>query len=257
MIYIVTHKPESLPQLEGYRGIQVGAAPEAFPGCLRDNTGDNIAQRNASFCELTAMYWIWKNTRDDYKGLVHYRRFFGRRRFSSSPRDILGYDELRGRLERCDIVAARPVYYHVDAREQLLADCCDARTFDRLEAIAAGLYPDYMDDFRRFFSGNRACQYNMLFCRGALFDEYCAWLFPMLFSLEGQVDLSGLDDYRRRLFGFLSERLQNVWMAHNRLRVDCAPVVSTAYTALDHLTYFRRDITNDLRFRLSRGRKQD
>ena len=67
-------------------------------------------------------------------------------------------------------------------------------------------------------------------------------------------DLSGADDYRKRLYGFLSERLMNVWMAHNRLRVAYAPVVSTAYTLKDHLTYFRRDVTNDLRFRLSRGR---
>ena len=254
MIYIVTHKPEKLPRLAGYRGIQVGDAPSVFPDCIRDNTGDNISGKNANYCELTALYWIWKNSDDAFKGLAHYRRYFGRRAFSSSAKDILSFDELRSMLKERDIVAAKPAYYHVNAREQLLMDCCDRPVFDRLEQITDGLHPEYMPAFRAFFSGNRASQYNMMFCRRELFDAYCGWLFPVLFSLEREVDLSGADDYRKRLYGFLSERLMNVWMAHNRLRVAYAPVVSTAYTLKDHLTYFRRDVTNDLRFRLSRGR---
>ena len=99
MIYIVTHKRVDLPKLKGYRAIQVGSAEEDFPGCLRDDTGDNIADRNASYCELTAMYWIWKNTDDPFKGLAHYRRYFGRRPLSSRVSDILGYDALIGMLE--------------------------------------------------------------------------------------------------------------------------------------------------------------
>ena len=50
MIYIVTHKRVELPKLKGYRAIQVGGAADSFPGCLRDDTGDNIADKNANFC---------------------------------------------------------------------------------------------------------------------------------------------------------------------------------------------------------------
>lgn len=254
MIYIVTHKPAALPELEGYQPIQVGGAAEAFPGCIRDDTGDNIADRNPSFCELTALYWIWKNASDPYKGLVHYRRYFGRRRFSSRAGDICRYDELVDMLERCDILAAIPARYHVNARDQLLMECCTRQTFDALEDVVGATDPDCLRDFRDFFSGNRAAQYNMMFCRGGLFDEYCAWLFPILFGLEAVVDLSAADDYRRRLFGFLSERLLNVWIRHRKLRARYLPVVSTEYAPRDHITYFRRDITNDLRFRLRQRR---
>ena len=250
MIYIVTHKRVDLPKLKGYRAIQVGSAEDDFPGCLRDDTGDNISDRNAGYCELTAMYWIWKNTDDPFKGLAHYRRYFGRRAFSSRVRDIVGYEALIGMLEGRDLLAAKPAVYHVNAREQLLMDCCTPETFSKLEAVVEALSPEYMDAFRAFFAGNRAAQYNMLLCRKTLFDDYCAWLFPILFSLEDRVDLTDASDYQRRLFGFMGERLMNVWLLHNRLSVEYLPVVSTEYTWKDHLTYLRRDITNGLRFRL-------
>ena len=252
MIYVVAHKPVHALRLPGYQPIQVGGSDDDFPGYIRDNSGENISEKNPSFCELTALYWVWKNAKDEYKGLVHYRRFFGRRPFSSSAADILSHDELAAMLRECDIIAARPVRYHVNAREQLLMECCSPENFDKLEAIVSRTQPTYADAFRRFFAGNRAAQYNMMFCREELFNEYCTWLFPMLFELEKHVDLSGANDYQRRLFGFLSERLLNVWIDGRGLKVKYVPVVSTAYTFKDHLTYFRRDITNDLRFRLRR-----
>jgi hypothetical protein len=127
-------------------------------------------------------------------------------------------------------------------------------TFAKLEAAVERLSPDCMDAFRAFFAQNRCAQYNMMFCRRTLFDDYCAWLFPILFSLEDQVDLTGANDYQKRLYGFLSERLLNVWMLQNKLSPGYLQVVSTEYTMKEHLLYLRRDITNDLRFKLhSRG----
>lgn len=45
-------------------------------GIPGDDTGDNISEMNYLYCELTGLYWAWKNLEADYLGLCHYRRLF-------------------------------------------------------------------------------------------------------------------------------------------------------------------------------------
>ena len=76
-IYIATHKDYNFPQIAGYIPIHVGKdLTDLNLGIIGDNTGDNISSLNPNFCELTALYWMWKNSSADYLGLIHYRRFF-------------------------------------------------------------------------------------------------------------------------------------------------------------------------------------
>ena len=74
-ILVVTHKPHWMPKDKIYLPILVGnsSIKEKY---LRDNTGENISSKNKNYCELTAMYWAWKNLQSDYIGLCHYRRYF-------------------------------------------------------------------------------------------------------------------------------------------------------------------------------------
>ena len=67
MIYIATHKKFNVPNLNGYCALQVGAEGKEKYGYLRDNIGNHISGKNANYCELTGLYWIWKNTDDSYK----------------------------------------------------------------------------------------------------------------------------------------------------------------------------------------------
>ena len=76
-IIIALHKPYWVPADPAYLPLHVGKEGKADIGFRGDNSGDNISTRNGTFCELTGLYWAWKNLHDvEYIGFCHYRRFF-------------------------------------------------------------------------------------------------------------------------------------------------------------------------------------
>ena len=253
MIYIATHKKFNVPNLNGYCALQVGAEGKEKYGYLRDNIGNHISGKNANYCELTGLYWIWKNTDDSYKGLVHYRRYFGRNNLSNKISDICSYEYLLNCLKSVDIVLPYVEYFKQNAKEEILLHCCTEEIFDKLRQIIETKYPDYIETYDRYFNENKASLFNMLFCKREIFDAYCEWLFSILFVLEKQVDLAKLNTYQQRLYGFLSERLLNVWVNKNKLVVKHLPVIHMELPVFDRIRLVRRRFTNRFRFWIKRG----
>lgn len=249
MIYIATHKKVKLPEIEDYVILQVGADGKEDYGYVCDNTGDSISDKNSYYCELTGLYWIWKNCHEKYKGLVHYRRFFGRSNISSDIRRIYTYNQMVGFLRDADVVLPYIEYFKENARDELTRECCTSEIFDHLEQIVEEKYPQYIRCFTEYFCNNRSTLFNMMFCESHLFDSYCEWLFDILFELEKRIDLSVPRDNQKRLYGYLSERLLNVWVMKNKLRVKNVPVIQTELSMKELLSLVRRRITNRIRFR--------
>ena len=71
---------------------------------------------------------------------------------------------------------------------------------------------------------------NMLIMNKDLYDSYCEWLFGILFKLDNMIDYSKYDNYNSRMIGFVSERLQNVWIKKHNLRVKEYPIYFTEDT---------------------------
>lgn len=253
MIYIATHKKFNPIGLENYVPLQVGAEGKSVLGYMTDNTGDNISKKNPNFCELTGLYWIWKNTADEYKGLVHYRRYFGKSNLSSKQDDIYTYSEMMSFLEGVDIVLPYVESFKQNAKEEILLKCCTPEIFEKLEKIIRQSHPDYTEAFEEFFSQNKSTLFNMLYCRSALFDSYCEWLFDILFKLEIKVDLEKLNEYQKRLYGFLAERLLNVWVIKNQLKIKNISVINTEMTLKERLQLLRRRVTNQIFYDLRNG----
>ena len=73
-IIVATHKKYWMPSDDIYLPVHVGKKGKTDLGYQGDDTGDNISDKNTNYCELTGLYWAWKNLKADYKGLAHYRR---------------------------------------------------------------------------------------------------------------------------------------------------------------------------------------
>ncbi|WP_076459656.1 DUF4422 domain-containing protein [Limosilactobacillus caccae] len=243
-VYVITHKEfnyaDKLPT--GYVPMMVGANKNPNPlNYLTDNTMDNISDKNPEYCELTGLYWIWKNSKAKNVGLAHYRRFFYSKsiggRFAMYAYLILmgsrvkpaSVDQLDGLLEDYDWVVAHP---EDEGGKDLWTQFNKANheiDMQNTRNVIAEKYPDYVDAFDKVMhSSSWMSPYNMFYSSKEKMDEYSAWLFDVLFEVEKRTDMTGYTDYQKRLYGFLSERLLNVWLEkHKEYKVKYLTVFKT------------------------------
>lgn len=245
-VYIAAHKEFPVQEMPGYTPLHVGAANGRELPYIKDNTGDNISEKNPHFCELTGVYWIWKNTDDAYKGLVHYRRYFRGKKGRITEKEILA------RLQTADILLPRAEYLRECAFEEFPKHSGHEKDLLLLRQAVGTVDPSVLPAYDAVMAGNRLHLYNMLIASGEVFDAYCEWLFAVLFELEKHVDMTGYTPYEQRLYGFLSERLLNVWVAHKGLRVDTLHVLNTEMPTKEKLRLFARRQKNRLLFKLGK-----
>ncbi len=227
MILVVSHKTYPMPDDPLYQPIQVGAAGKApiSPSWLRDDEGDNISERNRTFCELTGLYWAWKHIDTEFYGLCHYRRYFaGQFIFKEKQKGIISAEEIDRLMRRADIILPRKRHYYIETRESQYAHAHHAQDLRVTEAVLREICPGYLPAWQNMLRSRSGHICNMFIMPKALFEEYCGWLFGILFKVEERLDISGYSDYDSRVFGFIGERLLDVWVETKRLRYIEVPV---------------------------------
>ena len=190
---------QDLYELKSYESIiQVGASLTdiRWSGTGTDDSGDNISWRNVQFCELTGLYWIWKNAREDVVGLVHYRRHF------LFPEDWVERMTYHG----IDVILPLPLYVGPNIEENYKSRHL-GEDWDFMVEYLRQRDPDEAERIMSFFRTTALYSpCNMLAVRRAVLDDLCEWLFPILFAVAehgGQKE----DAYMNRYPGFLAERL--------------------------------------------------
>lgn len=196
---------ENADNYEWEQDIQVGAALTGLKiADVTDCSGDNISEKNAQYCELTAQYWIWKNCSAEYVGLCHYRR-----RFVLSKEDV---DNLT--CSCVDVVVTNPVVNVPDVltmygKNHVLDDWKIMR--DGVEKLCC----EYLESLEYVEKSKYYIPYNMFIMRKDVLNRYCEWLFPILEYCEMMCE-SKKDNYQNRYIGFLAERLMTVYLYHHR-----------------------------------------
>ena len=229
-ILIATHKKYIFPAVDYYIPIHVGKSNSALElNILSDNSGENISIRNNSFCELTALYWAWKNhffDEADYVGLVHYRRYFSGKQLSLLNKRIASKTELLSDFVNYDGIVAKKRNYYIESVYLHYKNAHYAKDLDLVKEIIRNDYVDYIQSFEQVMSGKTLHLFNMFVLKRQDVEKYCQWLFDILFKLEKQIDITDYDNYQKRVFGFIAERLFNVWLVKNQLKLKERKVVS-------------------------------
>ena len=195
-----------------YLPLQVGArGREPIPNFARDDDGDEISARNANWCELTGLYWAWKNLDADAVGLAHYRRHF------KGANGIATGAELSALLESHDAILPKRRNYFIESTYSQYAHAHHAIDLDVTRQIVSELHPGYVAAFDATMKSTRGHRFNMFVMKRRMFDAYCEWLFGVLFELERRLDISAYSEYDARVFGFVGERLLDVWLAGSEI----------------------------------------
>lgn len=223
-IYIITHKKYNFPVHEKiYEPLLVGADfhDDCFGYCCDNDFEGNISYKNKSFCELTGLWKIYQTPGEGIVGLCHYRRYFTKHKRFFQKSGILKENEISSILSNYDTIL--PIRgnneYNGKNAKEFFNEKHDPQIWDICNNIIKEKYPEFIPDFDWFAEQNIGYCYNMFIMKKNLLNEYCKWLFSILFELERRSDISKYNNYNQRMYGFVSERLINVWVHHKNLKV--------------------------------------
>ena len=224
-IVVATHKKYRMPAAALYVPVQAGAAihePLPYTG---DDSGDNISSKNPAFCELTCLYWAWKNLPADGLGLCHYRRYFTLRRRKDLWASVLTEEEACRLLAKAPVVLPKKRNYFIETGYSQYIHAHHEQDLTVTRAILAECFPDYLPAYDAAMRNTKGHRFNMFLMRRDLLDQYCSWLFSVLFTLEERLDISSYSEYDQRVFGFVAERLLDVWIETNHIPYCECPVL--------------------------------
>lgn len=224
-IGVAVHKPYAIPGDAMYLPVQAGRALHpALKQYTGDDTGESISEKNAGYCELTVLYWLWKNVGADAIGLCHYRRYFAGSRLGPKWGRILTAEQAERYLEKADVILPKKRNYWIETNYSQYTHAHHAKDLDLTREVIGERCPEYLDAFDRVMDRTQGHRFNMLLMRREVLKRYCAWLFDILFTLEERLDTTGYSGYDKRVYGFLGERLLDVWLESQNLRVKELPV---------------------------------
>ncbi len=217
-LYIMTHKAipgkgiSRYPQ--GRKLMLVGAngrkLPEGYYSDY-DEKLDNISAKNYCYCELTGFYYMVKYDKSDILGLEHYRRLFTKSKHSKRAKPLTESD-IDKLMEKYDLIVPTHVHYQRRTNKENYCNWCFPKDYEIVEEIIAKDYPEYVDAMNKFSNSKNIFYRNMMIGKREIIVDYAKWMFDILAKLEKQIDISCRDTYQKRIYGFMSERLLNVYL---------------------------------------------
>lgn len=243
-IIVAAHKKYQMPKDKTYIPIQVGAeGKDIIENYQQDNSGENISKKNPNFCELTGLYWAWKNLNSDYIGLVHYRRYFTlESKIPKKEKDkfeiVLNNEQASKILKNTDIILPKKRNYYIENLYSHYAHTMYVEPLDETRKIIEEKYPTYVAEFDKLHKRTSAHMFNMFIMKKEILNEYCDWLFDILFELEKRVDISKYDAFHARFFGRISELLLDVWINVKGLEYKEVKVID-----MQNVNWFKKGIS--------------
>ena len=236
-----------LKKIEALNYTPVGLGNNNFPpSCLRDNTGDNISNKNKYYSELTFHYWFWKNMidkidNDKWIGFSHYKYFW---KNLNNNENQLNKNFLNKIPDSWDIyetilgekIILNDIKFLKIIKNGGLAFLFDRRTYfkknrniefhfeifhgtDVINEALEFLDEENKKDFKTFLQENNSYhKWNMFICKSKKkMKSFYKLLFEWLLKCEKKFGFELQGYGKARIYGFLAERFMSYWFSKNTI----------------------------------------
>lgn len=214
-LFVVSHKRIDPKFFPGRKVILVGSKNFPILNCKNlfydCREKDNISEKNPYYCELTALYWVWKHYHNaEYIGFEHYRRLFYRNIFQ-----IADIDYLYNKALKYDVIH-KPNWWHFTTVKNVIKKQHSEKLYLIFKDSITKVAPEYLECFNKVMNSHHCKYCNTIIMKKTLFDNYMDFMFKIL--VECEKHLKKVDKrYQPRAIGYLSERLLDVYIQHNHL----------------------------------------
>ncbi len=252
-LYVITHKKIENIFPNNRKILLVGAYnKEKINGYLDDSNEKNISNKNSNYCELTGLYWIINNDLEsDILGLEHYRRLFINNLLYISKFPFLSTKQIEKIMKKYDIILP-PKGYFGKSIYDYYAEKHYASDLDEIRKIINERHSEYLQAFDDCMNKDGIYLFNMFIGKRKIIEDYANWLFDILFELEKRIDISERNNYQKRVFGFLSERLFNVYLEKHKKEIK----IKEKRVEFIEATPFKTQI-NRIKRKLKRGSENE
>ena len=249
-MYCISLDPKHLRFIKNLGYEPVGLGNKKFSNeWIRDNTKNNISEKNKYYGEYTFHYWLWKNhldkLDDKWIGFCQYRKFWTFEEFNKNDLNInklnsIVLKEIPDKFKNYDTILGSPFIFERKVSKFLKRNFklilknplvllkknkinikfqFDLMHGEKNLDLAIDLLDDKdKKDFNHFVNNNTEFNpHNMFICRSKdVLKSYYDTVFPWLERCEtifGFKNLSGYD--LTRIYGFLAERFLSYWFQKN------------------------------------------
>lgn len=216
-IFVIYHKPEAILKSDVYSPIAVGNSKDQFSKeFLRDDAGENIADKNSVYNELTAIYWVYKHINEfkdvNYFGFSHYRRLFSFNGEKSAyvkkqiDENLVKVDSMRIEVIFKDYDFIAPKASHYKSVRKHYEKSHNKTDLDSLLKAIEKVDSSYLEDAKEYLEGKNEFLYNMFVFKKEDFLTYGKFIFDVLEEFMKLVkDVNRL---------YVSERLTGIFIHH-------------------------------------------
>lgn len=153
-------------------------------------------------------------------GLVHYRRIFSTKK-RRTLKNALNTQEIKHLLIKAPIILPQKRKYYIETNYSHYVHAHEKDPLIKLrEVLIEQKNSKYVDAYDRVMKKRTAHMFNMFIMKRSYFDDYCSWLFKTLFQLENKVDISEYEGQEKRVFGFVSELMMDIWIVANNYEYE-------------------------------------